>query len=102
MSIFVTSTLSVSRNEYLDCKEMAEFLSKCNIITSVSDNLSTTPKLENGCRLTQSISSNNDLEKIWNLLKNKYGFKCGHLKIDGHYDGCILNYLRPSICPTSE
>ena len=52
VSIFVTSTLSVSRNEYLACKEMAEFLSKCNIITSISDNLSTTPKLENGCRLT--------------------------------------------------
>ena len=102
MSIFVSSTLSVSRKEYLNCKEMADFLSKCNIITSVSDNLSTTPKLENGCRLTQSISSKNDLEILWNLLKNKYDFKCGHLKIDGNYDGCILNYLRPSICPTSE
>ena len=102
MSIFVTSTLSVSRNEHLDCKEMAEFLSKCNIITSVSNNLSTTPKLENGCRLTQSISSNDELERLWNLLKKKYGFKCGHLKIDGHYDGCVLNYLRPSICPSSE
>ena len=102
MSIFVSSTLSVSRKEYIDCKEMTAFLSKYNIITSVSENLSTTPKLENGCRLTQSISSKNDLEKMWNLLKNRYNFKCGHLKIDGHYDGCILNYLRPSICTTSE
>lgn len=102
MSIFVSSTLSVSRKEYIDCKEMAAFLSKCNIITSVSENISPTPKLENGCRLTQSISSKDDLEKLWILLKNRYDFKCGHLKIDGHYDGCILNYLRPSICPTSE
>jgi hypothetical protein len=102
MSIFVSSTLSVSRKEYIDCKEMVVFLSKYNIITSVSENLSSTPKLENGCKLIQSISSKNDLEKMWNLLKNKYDFKCAHLKIDGHYDGCILNYLRPSICPTSE
>ena len=102
MSIFVSSTLSVSRKEKLDCKEVAEYLSKCNIITSISDNLSTTPKLENGCRLTQSIRSKDDLEKLWNLLKNRYDFKCAHLKIDGHYDGCILNYLRPSICSTSE
>ena len=98
MSIFVSSTLSVSRKEKLDCKEVAEYLSKCNIITSISDNLSTTPKLENGCRLTQSISSKDDLEKLWNLLKNRYDFKCAHLKIDGHYDGCILNYLAESKC----
>ena len=102
MSIFVSCTLSVSRKEYIDCKERAAFLSQRHIITSVSENLSSTPKLENGCRLIQSISSKDDLEKLWSLLKNRYDFKCGHLKIDGHYDGCILNYLRPSICPTSE
>ena len=102
MSIYVTSTLSVSKKENLDCKEMAKYLSKCNIITSVSDNISTTPNIEYGCRLVHSVNSKSDIENIWNLLKDKYNFKCGHLKIDGHYDGCILNYLRPSICSTSE
>ena len=102
MSIFVTSTLSVSKKENLDCKELANFLSKCNIITSVSDNISTVPNIEYGCRLVQSVNSKNDIEKIWNLLQNKYNFKCGHLKIDGHYNGCILNYLRPSNCQVSE
>ena len=99
MSIFVTSTISVSRKENLDCKEIASFLSKCNIMTSVTENMSTTPNLEYGCRLVQSINSKNDIQNIWTLLKDRYNFKCGHLKIDGYYDGCILNYLRPSDCP---
>ena len=63
---------------------MAKFLSENNIITSVTENTSTTPYLEYGCRLTQSVSSKNDIENIWSLLKNKYDFKCAHLKLDGH------------------
>ena len=98
--MFVTSTLSVSRKDNLDCSKMAIFLSKAGIITSVSSNLSAQPDIEYGCRLTQSVSSKEDLQKIWNLLEKEYKFKCAHLKIDGAYDGCILNYLRPSSCPT--
>ena len=96
--MFVTSTLSVSRKDKLDCSEMARALSKAGIITSITSNISTQPEIEYGCRLTQSISSKEDLEKIWTILEKKYEFKCGHLKVEGSYDGCILNYLRTSLC----
>ena len=96
--MFVTSTLSVSRKDNLDCSEMARALSKAGITTSITSNISTQPEIEYGCRLTQSISSKEDLEKIWTILEKKYEFKCGHLKVEGSYDGCILNYLRASLC----
>ena len=96
--MFVTSTLSVSRKDNLDCSEMARALSKAGITTSITSNISTQPEIEYGCRLTQSISSKEDLEKIWTILEKKYEFKCGHLKVEGSYDGSILNYLRASLC----
>jgi hypothetical protein len=44
MSIFVSSTLSVSRQEKMNCEEMAEFLEEFGIISLVSSNISTQPK----------------------------------------------------------
>lgn len=102
MPFYLSSTLSVSKDKKLNCEELARFLGDNNIITSVTPNISTTPKIEYGCRLQQSVSSKNDIENIWNLLRDKYDFKCAHIKLDGVYDGCIINYLRPSNCPTNN
>jgi|TARA_B100000524_G_scaffold329111_1_gene214146 hypothetical protein len=77
---------------------MAFYLSEHNIITSISSNISTQPHIEYGCTLTQSITSKEDIRKIWNLLKKKYNFKCAHIKVSDAYDGCILNYLAKSKC----
>ena len=96
--IYVTSKLSVSQKEKLDCVKMAKYLSHFNIITSITSNISTQPHIEYGCNLTQSISSKKDIGKIWFLLQKKYNFKCGHLKVGDAFDGCILNYLAESKC----
>ena len=98
MSIFVSSTLSVSKKEKLNCEEMAEYLGKLGIVTLVSSNISAQPQKEYGCQLTQSITSKNDIKKIWNIIQNKYNFKCGHLSVGNSFNGCILNYLAPSKC----
>ena len=95
----VSSTISVSKKERIDCEKMAKFLSENKIITSITSNISSTPDIEYGCRLQQSISSKKELENIWTLLKTQYEFKCAHLKMGDAYDGCILNYLEPSKCP---
>ena len=96
--IYVTSTLSVSQKEKLDCEMMARYLSKHKIITSISSNISTLPEIEYGCNLTQTISSKDDIKKIWLLLQKKYDFKCGHLKVGDAFDGCVLNYFTKSKC----
>ena len=96
--LHTSSKLSVSQKEELNCLEMAKYLSNHNIVTSITSNVSTQPHLEYGCNLTQSISSKKDIEKIWILLKKKYNFKCGHLKVGDAFDGCILNFLAKSKC----
>ena len=99
--MYITSSLSVSRKERLNCEDMAIFLSKAGVFTSITSNISTNPHIEYGCRLTQTVSSEKELQNIWTLIKEKYNFTCGHLKLGDSYEGCILNYLRPSSCPTS-
>ena len=94
----VSSILSVSKKDKLDCQEMAKYLSKYNIITSISSNISTTPDIEYGCRLTNTISDKKELDDLWQILKSRYDFKCAHLNLEGIFSGCILDYLRPSLC----
>ena len=107
MSLFnclnVSSTLSVSRKDKLNCEEMAEFLSTLNIKTLITSNISLTPHKEYGCQLTQSITSKNDIKNIWEPIKKKYDFNCAHLKVGNSFNGCVLDYLSNTKCSdTSE
>jgi hypothetical protein len=94
-----TATLSVSRRGRLDCFEMATYLSSCGIKTLITSNVSTRPEIEHGCQLTQTVESKSDIVAIWNRLRDRYGFKCGWLKIESNgggnaYGGCILKFLK--------
>jgi len=100
MSLYVTSTLSVSRKEQLDCEELAEYLGKAGIITSVTSNISMQPHKEYGCRLVQSISSKEDMRNIWEKISKRYGFICGHLSVSNTFGGCIRDFLEPTKCNT--
>ena len=100
MSIFVSSTLSVSQNTPLDCLVMAQYLSNAGIRTSITTNISCQPELEYGCRLTQPISNKQDVAVLWEKLKEKYNFGCGHIKVGDIFDGCVLDFLNPSKCET--
>ena len=108
--MFNTGIISVSQQEPLDCTEMAKFLSTVGIITSITPNVSVVAKtkipskynLEYGCRLMGSIENKQKVQFIWDSLKNKYNFGCAHLIIPGKYDGCILNYLRDTLCKSES
>jgi len=101
MNISVSSTLSVSQKEPLDCIEMARKLSKAGIYTSITSNVSCQPEIEYGCRLTQPISSKTHIKTLWSELKKHYTFKCAHLKVADTFDGCVLDYLAPTCCNNS-
>jgi hypothetical protein len=98
MSLFVSSTLSVSRKDKLNCEEMAEFLKTLNIKSLITSNISLIPHKEWGCQLTQSITSKNDIYQIWEPLKNRYGFNCAHLTVGNSFNGCVLDYLAKTNC----
>ena len=98
MTLFVSSTLSVSQKDKLNCYEMAQYLSKLGVITSITSNISTQPELEYGCRLIQGITQKDEIDFLWRKLNEKYGFKCAHLSIPNKFDGCILDFLNQTKC----
>ncbi len=99
MSFTVSSSLAISRKEYLDCEKVAEFLGKAGIITDVTSNISIQKNgKEYGCRLVQSINSKDEIREMWDKLKHEYGLSCAHLTVGNKYEGCVLNFLAPSLC----
>ena len=54
--------------------------------------------MKGGCLITlgKEYNTKHQVNKIWNSIKNDYD--CAHLKIDGLFDGCILNFLTEDKC----
>lgn len=98
MSIYIPSTISVSRRKQLDCGEVAEYLEKLGIYSLVQSNISILPHKEYGCQLTQSVKTYDDVKNIWFPLKERYGFNCAHIKVANIFNGCILDFLSDSKC----
>ena len=91
--------LSVSDNNNNGCKNIIEKLKKCKIDWRlIETNSIVDGNIEKGCLITlgEKWNSKTNLNYFWNLIKKDY--TCAHLDIPGKYNGCILNYLSPSIC----
>jgi hypothetical protein len=74
----------------------------CNIVPNKSIMLNQDKEsiIENGCKITLCGLNTKYLgSKIWKPLEKNFDIHCAHLSILGVYDGCIRNYLRPSLCP---
>jgi len=58
-------------------------------------------EIENGCLLTfgNNYNSKKSVNILWDIINFKNNYDCAHLKIDGIFDGCILNYIKTKSCP---
>ena len=94
--------ISVSNYKSNNCKSILNKLLKfginCRTIetTSIVDK-----KLENGCLITLSNLDNSkkNITNVWNIINDNNDYECGHLKIDGVFNGCIFNYIKSDFCP---
>lgn len=102
MNLYVTSTISVSREKPLSCTDIAKYLSSCGIKSLVRSNISTQPQLEHGCQIVQSSQSKHGIKNVWELLRNKYKFQCAHVTVGNSFTGCILDFIEPSKCGISK
>jgi hypothetical protein len=95
----VTATMSISKRGSLSCEEVAGALWKSGVIADVSENISTRPWIEEGCRITMEGRSKAAIAEAWFAVKGPFALSCAHLNIAGTYQGCIHDFLRPSVCP---
>ena len=102
--MWLTAHLSVSR-EGLDCAEVSRALARAGIASSVTANTSIQCSasdgcwLESGCRVVQSVKTSEEVARTWKALKLSFDLGCAHLWIPGVHSGCVLDFLRPSVCP---
>ena len=100
--IWCTARLAISRRG-LDCGEVAEKLRASGIQCSVARNASLQCHggrcwREEGCHVVQSVTDVKAVDRTWTLLRDTFGLDCAHLHVSTHFSGCVLNFLRPSLC----
>jgi hypothetical protein len=95
----MTTQLTIS-NPGLKCDMIVRQLKKMKLDGNVIEGKSLVDNQpETSCQITfaeEPLKLN--LKYTWEQLKKENYLKCGHLKIDGKYSGCVLDYLEPTIC----
>ncbi len=106
--------LNIKTNQ---CSHIIEALIRNNIEAKIVPNLSIIDsKIEEGCTITlpKDYCSKEKIKNIWNIIQKSpesidkstdidiKNYNCAHLKIEGQFSGCILNYLNANFCPAPE
>ena len=95
-----TTILSVSKPGDLDCREVANALWKAGIAADVSENISVREGMkEGGCRITIDGGSRRTVGAAWSALQARFPLGCAHVSVASSYQGCVKDFLRPSLCP---
>ena len=91
--------ISVSNKTQKNCDHILEKLIRTDINCRIIETKSIVDKdIENGCLITfgEQYNSKKEVKKLWDIIKDDY--TCSHLKIEGLFDGCILNYIHANFC----
>ena len=103
--MWYTSHLSISKKGALPCGEVAQALREAGIPCSVTPNTSVQCDaqrracwVEQGCRVVHSLQNKGELAHTWRVLRGRFDLNCAHLHIPAVFSGCVLDFLRPSLC----
>ena len=104
--MWFTAQLSISK-EGLDCADVCRALARAGVASSVTANTSIQCRgqecwLESGCRIVQSFKKKEDLVRTWQALRMSFDLGCAHLWVPGVHSGCVLDFIRPSVCPPGD
>ena len=64
---------------------------------------SSAQRIERGCALRFTLKDgafpSGDVQATWRALQQAFPFlQCAHVHVSGAYQGCILDYLKPTQC----
>ena len=86
----------------LSCKNVTRYLKYLGYRGNVSENhtIMEDGSEENGCVI--AITKINDAKRLWTNLKSKFGLGCAYYDAPPIFQGCIYDFIRPSICPGNK
>ena len=102
-----TAQLHISKAG-LRCDEVARFLVQQKILGQVASNLSSqgsddSMALEHGCSVyftKYPLNERVEIDRAWTVLSRRFGLGCAYVQTD-EFRGCVIDYLRPSVCPSA-
>lgn len=101
----MVATLSVSSHDFTPtCAEVTSLMKTLGINGDVTANTTVLDGLvEVGCRVRIASSSpKRDAATLWQRMRDRHALTCAHLSVGGDIQsGCVLDVLRPSLCPGS-
>lgn len=81
------------------CEEVVEAMRRAGLSGDVTPNRTLVDGgEEQGCRVVLA-GEKKEVEALWKGVREKCNLTCGHAKIEKTESGCILDVLRPSLCP---
>ena len=94
------NSLIISKKE-LSCKNVAIYLKHLGYSGNVSENhtIMEDGSEENGCSI--AITNIKDAKSLWLKLKSKFDLTCAYYDAPPKFQGCIYDYIRPSVCPAN-
>ena len=99
-----TATLSISRSG-LRCVDVMRTLQDLGVACDVTPNMTLVPdgkrlRRESGCRVVMGqISNKEEVQRVWEALKNEHMLRCAHGKIQGEASGCVFDLFGGTRCP---
>ena len=94
--------ISVSDKKNNGCDKIINTMLDCGLDGRIINTVSIVDnKLEKGCLITlgKNYINKDSLSYFWDKIMIHYS--CAHLEINGHFNGCILDYLYKDMCPGS-
>jgi hypothetical protein len=100
--VYDSLRLSISSRE-MDCTDVAKHMARCGILSNTTSNLTSVDGgLEAGCSILINRVTKPVLEQaVWHPLKERYQLTCAHVLVPGIFTGCVLDFLRTSLCSPS-
>ena len=98
----MTITLSVSGDMLGDCSRVVALLKRLNVNGDVTRNQTVLDGIEEpGCRI-RLFGEKAKARLVWEALQKEMDLTCGHIDIATRESGCVLDVLRPSLCPGAQ
>jgi hypothetical protein len=108
--VTISQSLQAARTACLNKRDCIEILCHLKLGGTATKTLSSVDD-EQGCWCAESgiklelhgVSKEDVCERLWPLLKQRFHLECAHVRLcNGHFSGCIFDWMRPSACPVSQ
>jgi len=87
------------------CADVVRTLHELGVACDVTANVTLVPvgdgiRKESGCRIVMGqVSNKEEVERVWEILREEHELDCAHGNIRGEVSGCVFDLFGGTRCP---